>query len=63
MVCSGSNSFICEVTWALCLVLDPALLGLSLVYVVSMNGMLQYAVRLGADVENLVRGYVYLYFD
>ena len=39
---------------ALCLVLDPALVGLSLVYVVSLNGMLQYAVRLSADVENLV---------
>ena len=36
------------------LVLDPALIGLSLVYIVSLNGMLQYAVRLSAEVENLV---------
>ena len=42
------------ITCALCVVLDPALVGLSLVYVVSLNGMLQYAVRLSADVDNLV---------
>ena len=30
-------------------------MGLSLVYIVSMNGMLQYAIRLSAEVENLVR--------
>ena len=41
-------------TCAICIVLDPALVGLSLVYAVSLNGMLQYAVRLSAEVDNLV---------
>ena len=36
------------------LVLDPALIGLSLAYGVSLSGVLQYSVRLSAEVENLV---------
>ena len=36
------------------LVLDPALIGLSLAYGVSLIGILQYSVRLSAEVENLV---------
>ena len=35
-------------------VLDPALIGLSLAYGVSLSGVLQYSVRLSAEVENLV---------
>ena len=37
------------------LVLDPALVGLALVYGVSLPNMLQYSVRLSAEVEDLVR--------
>jgi len=36
------------------LVIDPALVGLSLAYGVSLPIILQYAVRLSAEVENLV---------
>ena len=36
------------------LVLDPALIGLSLAYGVSLSSVLQYSVRLSAEVENLV---------
>ena len=36
------------------LVLDPTLIGLSLAYGVSLIGILQYSVRLSAEVENLV---------
>ena len=39
------------------LVLDPALIGLSLAYGVSLIGILQYSVRLSAEVENLVIRY------
>ena len=41
----------------LCLVLDPALVGLSLAYAATVSAMLQYAVRLSAEVESLVRDY------
>ena len=36
------------------LVLDPALIGLSLAYGVSLSDVLQLSVRLSAEVENLV---------
>ena len=36
------------------LVLDPALVGLSIAYGVSLSNVLQYSVRLSAEVENLV---------
>ena len=36
-------------------VLDPALIGLSLAYGVSLTGILQYAVYLSTEVESLVR--------
>ena len=36
------------------IVLDPALIGLSLAYGVSLTGILQYSVQLSAEVENLV---------
>ena len=36
------------------LVLDPALVGLSIAYGVSLSNTLQYSVRLSAEVENLV---------
>ena len=39
------------------LVLDPALIGLSLAYGVSLSNIVQYSVRLSAEVENLVRKY------
>ena len=39
----------------LILVLDPALIGLSLAYGASLTDGLQYAVRRSTDVENLVR--------
>ena len=38
----------------LCLVLDPALVGLSLAYVGTMTVILQFVVRVSADLENLV---------
>ena len=48
-------------TWCcysvLFLVLDPALIGLSLAYGVSLSNIVQYSVRLSAEVENLVRKY------
>ena len=34
--------------------LDPALVGLSLTYITSLIGNLQYAVRQSAEVENIV---------
>ena len=37
------------------LVLDPALIGLSLAYGVSLPGILQYAVYLSTEVESLAR--------
>ena len=37
------------------LVIDPALMGLSLAYGVSLSNIVQYSVRLSAEVENLVR--------
>ena len=40
------------------LVLDPAFVGLSLVYAASISGLLQYSVRLSAKVEDLVRYFV-----
>ena len=36
------------------LVLDPALVGLSIAYSVSLSNILQYSVRLSAEAENLV---------
>ena len=36
------------------LVLDPALIGLSIAYGVSLSNILQYSVRTSAEVENLV---------
>ena len=36
------------------LALDPALVGLSIAYSVSLCNVLQYSVRLSAEVENLV---------
>lgn len=34
--------------------LDPSLVGLSLAYIITLTGMLQYCVRISAEVENLV---------
>ena len=39
----------------LCVAIDPAFAGLSLAYAASISAMLQYAVRLSAEVEELVR--------
>ena len=52
----GNTSTYCiYVVMYVCLsVLDPALIGLSLAYGVSLSGVLQYSVRLSAEVENLV---------
>ena len=36
------------------LVLDPALIGLSLAYGVSLSNIVQYSVRLSGEIENLV---------
>ena len=44
--------YIC--TCILFVVLDPAFIGLSLAYTVSLSGLLQYTVRLSAEVEHLV---------
>jgi len=41
-------------TCILFVVLDPAFIGLSLAYTVSLSGLLQYTVRLSAEVEHLV---------
>ena len=38
--------------------LDPALIGLSLVYTVSLVGLFQYVIILSTEVEGLVRIYV-----
>ena len=35
--------------------LDPGLVGLSLVYVITLADMFQYCVRTSAEVENLVK--------
>ena len=37
--------------------LDPALVGLSLAYSITLTGMFQYCVRVSAEVENLVNIY------
>ena len=42
--------FLCSVF----LVLDPALIGLSLAYGVSLSNIVQYSVRLSGEIENLV---------
>ena len=39
----------------LCAAVDPAFAGLSLAYAATISGILQYAVRLSAEVEDLVR--------
>ena len=42
-------------SYPLCfLVLDPALIGLSLAYGVSLSNIVQYSVRLSGEIENLV---------
>lgn len=43
------------------LVLDPALIGLSLAYSATLTVTVQYALRLSGEVENLVRTYKLLY--
>ena len=43
-----------EFLYIFSVVLDPAFIGLSLAYTVSLSGLLQYTVRLSAEVEHLV---------
>ena len=40
--------------------LDPALVGLSMVYAITLIGRLQNSIRTSAEVENLVRNYSWL---
>ena len=35
--------------------LDPALVGLSMAYAITLIGMLQHCIRTSAEIENLVR--------
>ena len=57
----GKNCYLfSNVHAVLFLVLDPALIGLSLAYGVSLTVSLQYSVRLSAEVENLVSMYRYI---
>ena len=44
----------------LALDLDPALVGLSMAYAITLIGMLQHCIRTSAEIENLVRIYSHL---
>ena len=46
---------------SLILDLDPALIGLSMAYAITLIGMFQHCIRTSAEVENLVRNYTLLY--
>ena len=53
-------SYYCTYFIVICyLVLDSALVGLSLAYGVSLPVTLQFVVRLSAEIENLVTRYVH----
>ena len=57
------NSQISNIVLCLLADLDPALVGLSLAYVLSLAGVLQYVVRQSAEVESLVslsHNYIFL---
>ena len=47
-------SLVCNNSLLLTLALDPALVGLSLVYTVSLGGLFQYVITLSTEVEGLV---------